>query len=127
MWLWDVAINITLYVPLGIFGYLAVSARASRVAAGSGAAGARAGAFGVDRDAPAFRRFADVQPFRRGFQRGGAAVGIAAGALYRVKLQRFLARQGTASLLRPSGALLLLSCWLGYQLFPLFPVWGRTN
>jgi hypothetical protein len=22
---------------------------------------------------------------------------------------------------------LLLSCWLGYQLFPLFPVWGRTN
>jgi hypothetical protein len=23
--------------------------------------------------------------------------------------------------------LLLLSCWLAYQLFPLFPVWGRTN
>src|ERR1035441_5079341 len=57
----------------------------------------------------------------------GAAVGIAAGAGYRVKLQRLLARRGTASPLRPSGALLLLACWLGYQLFPLFPVWGRTN
>jgi hypothetical protein len=57
----------------------------------------------------------------------GAAVGMAAGTLYRVKLQRFLAAQDAASLLRPSGALLLLSCWLGYQLFPLFPSWGRTR
>jgi hypothetical protein len=47
--------------------------------------------------------------------------------LYRVRLQRFLAAHDTASLLRPSNALLLLACWLGYQLFPLFPSWGRTH
>src|ERR1039458_10568737 len=57
----------------------------------------------------------------------GAAVGLAGGAPYRGEREWLLARRGTASPLRPSGALLLLACWLGYQLFPLFPVWGRTN
>jgi VanZ family protein len=124
---WDVAINITLYLPLGIFGYLAVSERASRVVrvlAPVALALALSGSIEMLQlfDDSRTCSLSDVAS-----NVAGAAVGMAAGAWYRVKLQRFLAARGTASLLRPSGALLLLSCWLAYQLFPLFPVWGRTN
>ena len=124
---WDVAVNITLYVPLGIFGFLAVSARASRVVRVLAPLGL---ALALSASIEMLQLFDDSRMCSLSDVASnvtGAAVGIAAGAVYRVKLQRFLARQGTASLLRPSGALLLLACWLGYQLFPLFPVWGRTN
>jgi len=124
---WDAVVNITLYVPLGLFGFLAVSARAPRVARILAPL-----ALGVALSAS----IEMVQLFDDGRQcsladvvcnTAGAAAGIAAGAFYRMRLQRFLARQDAASLLHPSGALLLLACWLGYQVFPLFPAWGRTN
>lgn len=125
--LWDVAVNITLYVPLGIFAYLAVSARASRAArilAPLALALVLSASIEMIQlfDASRFCSLSDVAS-----NVTGAAVGIAAGAFYRARLLRFLAAQDAASLLRPSGALLLLACWLGYQVFPLFPVWGRTN
>lgn len=125
--LWDVGINITMYAPLGIFGYLAVSARAPRavrVLAPLALGLALSASIEMTQlfDDSRMCSLSDVAS-----NVTGTALGIAAGAFYRVKLQRFLAAQGAASLLRPSGALLLLSCWLGYQLFPLFPVWGRTN
>ena len=124
---WDVAVNVALYLPLGVFGFLAVSARASRVTrvlAPLALALVLSASIEMLQlfDDSRFCSLSDVAS-----NVAGAAVGIAAGALYRVKLQRFLAAQGTASLLRPSGAVLLLSCWLGYQLFPLFPSWGRTK
>jgi VanZ family protein len=125
--LWDVGVNVTLYAPLGIFGYLAVSAqavRATRVLA------PLALGLGLSASIEMLQLFDDSRMCSLSDVASnvtGAAAGIAIGAFYRVRLQRFLAAHGTASLLRPSGALLLLSCWLGYQLFPLFPVWGRTN
>jgi VanZ family protein len=124
---WDVGVNITLYVPLGIFGFLAVSARAPRAVR---VLAPLALALALSASIEMLQLFDDSRMCAASdvaSNVAGAAVGIAAGALYRVKLQRFLAAQGAASLLRPSGALLLLSCWLGYQVFPLFPVWGRTN
>ena len=124
---WDAAINITLYVPLGIFGFLAVSARASRVAR---VLAPLALALALSASIEMLQLFDDSRQCSLAdvaSNVAGAAAGIAAGALYRARLQRFLAGRGAASLLRPSGALLLLSCWLGYQLFPLFPAWGRTN
>jgi VanZ family protein len=125
--LWDVAINITLYAPLGLFAYLAVSARASRALR---ILAPLALALALSASIEMLQLFDDSRSCSLSdvaSNVAGAAVGIAAGALYRVKLQRLLARQGTPSLLRPSGALLLLSCWLAYQVFPLFPVFGRTN
>ena len=125
--IWDVAVNITLYVPLGIFGFLAVSSRAPRLmrvlapvalAVVLSASIEMLQLFDDSRSCSAADLVSNVT---------GAAAGIVAGAVYRVRLQRFLEAEGPASLLRPSGALLLLSCWLAYQLFPLFPVWGRTN
>jgi VanZ family protein len=124
---WDVAVNITLYLPLGIFGYLAVSARASRMMR---ILAPLALALALSASIEMIQLFDDSRMCSLSdvvSNVTGAAAGIALGALYRVKLQRFLAAQDAASLLRPSGALLLLSCWLGYQIFPLFPVWGRTN
>lgn len=123
---WDIAVNITLYLPLGIFGYLAVSARASRMAR---ILSPLALALALSASIEMLQLFDDSRMCSLSDVASnvtGAAGGIALGALYRVQFQRFLAAQG-ASLLRPSGALLLLSCWLGYQIFPLFPVWGRTN
>ncbi|MGA2742510.1 MAG: VanZ family protein [Bryobacteraceae bacterium] len=122
---WDLAVNVTLYLPLGIFGFLAVSAVAPRWIR---VLGPLALAVGLSASIEMIQLFDDSRTCSLSdlaSNTAGAAIGIAAGAFYRVRLQRFLARQGT--LPRPSGALLLLSCWLAYQLFPLFPVWGRTN
>lgn len=124
---WDVAINITLYVPLGIFAYLAVSARAPqamRVLAPVACGLALSASIEMTQLFDDGRMCSLSDLVSNG---AGTAAGAAIGALYRVKLQRFLARQAALSLLHPSGAVLLLSCWLGYQIFPLFPVWGRTN
>ncbi|MGO4880493.1 MAG: VanZ family protein [Bryobacteraceae bacterium] len=124
---WDVAVNVALYLPLGIFAYLSVSARAPQVwrvmaplvlAVGLSASIEMLQLFDDGR----MCSLSDVAS-----NAAGAAIGIAAGAYYRTRWQRLLAAPGAAALLRPSGALLLLSCWIGYQVFPMFPVWGRTN
>ena len=122
---WDVAVNITLYVPLGIFGFLAVSARASRAVRILAPLALGAGAFGVDRDAPAFRRFAHVQPFRCGFQCGGRG----GGRGRRRALSRKVAAVpggGRARLLccAPPAPCCCYPAGSAYQLFPLFPVMG---
>jgi len=124
---WDVAVNIALYIPMGIFGFLAVRPRASQVVR---VLAPVALALGLSASIEMLQLFDDSRACSGTdvvTNVTGAALGVAAGAFYRVRLQRFLAAQGADSLLRPSGALLLLACWLGYQLFPLFPVWGRTN
>lgn len=124
---WDVAVNIALYLPLGIFGFLAMSARVSQtarvftplaLALALSSCVEMVQLFDDSRICSASDVASDV---------AGAGLGIALGALYRGRLQRILAGQAAASLLQPSGAVLLLSCWLGYQIFPIFPSWGRTN
>jgi VanZ family protein len=124
---WDVAVNLVLYVPLGIFGFLAMSARASRAAR---ILAPLAMALVLSASIEMLQLFDDSRTCSLSdvaSNVAGAALGVAAGALYSRRLQKLLEGQGPASLLRPSGAVLLLSCWLGYQAFPLFPAWGRTN
>ena len=125
--LWDVAVNVALYLPLGIFGFLGVSARASRAAR---ILAPLALALLLSSCVEMLQLFDDSRMCSASdvaSDLAGAGVGIALGALYRGKLQRILAGRAAASLLHPSGALLLLSCWLGYQIFPIFPAWGRTT
>ncbi len=125
--IWDVGVNITLYVPLGIFAYLAVSARSSwvwRILAPLALGTLLSASIEMLQLYDGSRNCSLSDLISNAT---GTAVGIAIGALYRTRFQRFLAAQDAASLLRPTGALLLLACWLGYQMFPLFPVWGRTN
>jgi len=124
---WDIAINVALYLPLGIFGFLAVSPRASRLAR---ILTPLALALVLSSSVEMLQLFDDSRMCSASdvtSDVAGAGLGIALGALYRGRLQRILAGRAAASLLQPSGALLLLSCWLGYQIFPIFPAWGRTN
>ena len=125
--IWDVAVNIALYVPLGIFGFLAVRERASRAMR---MLAPLALGLALSASIEMLQLFDDSRQCSLAdvvSNGAGTLLGIAAGALYRVKLWQLLARPGAASLLRPSAALLLLSAWLGYQLFPLFPALGRTS
>ncbi len=123
---WDVAVNVALYLPLGVFGYLAAGRRPSPLRIGLPLALALALSAGVEMlqlfDDSRMCSLSDVAS-----NVAGAALGVAAGALYQGTLRRLVSAQPAASLLRPSGALLLLCCWLGYQVFPLFPSWGRTH
>ena len=124
---WDVLVNMALYLPLGVFGFLAVGARASRMAR---IITPLALALLLSSCVEMLQLFDDSRICSASdvaSDVAGAAVGIALGTLYRARLQRILAGQAAASLLQPSGAVLLLSCWLGYQVFPIFPAWGRTN
>ena len=124
---WDVAVNVVLYLPLGVFGFLAVRRTASLIA--------RIGlplllglllSSAIEMiqlfDDSRMCSLSDVAS-----NVAGAAVGIAAGAIYRKAFDHLLSRRPAAALLRPSGALLLLACFVGYQVFPLFPSWGRAS
>ena len=124
---WDVAVNVALYLPAGVFGFLAVRERAPQavrivtpllLALLLSASVEMIQLFDVSRDCSASDVIANV---------AGAAVGIGLGAVYRARLRRALQGREAASLLHPSGALLMLCCWLGYQVFPLFPALGRTK
>jgi VanZ family protein len=124
---WDIAVNVALYLPLGVFGFLSVNPKASRVLR---VLAPLALALVLSASIEMLQLFDDSRMCSLSDVASnvtGAAVGIAAGALYSGRLRRLLDGQGPASLLRPSGAVLLLCCWLGYQIFPLFPSWGRTN
>ena len=125
--LWDVAINIVLYVPLGVFGFLAMSEsfpRAVRICAPVLLAVALSASvemiqlFDDSRQCSTSDLLCNVT---------GGALGVGLGMLYREKLRAALERREAASFLHLSEALLLVCCWLGYQLFPLFPSLGRTK
>jgi hypothetical protein len=55
----------------------------------------------------------------------GTAIGIGLGALFQETLRPVLVRAGTFKILNPSGALLLVYCWFGYAIFPGIPTLSR--
>jgi len=123
----DVAVNLSIYVPVGVFGFLALrqtlrTAFAVTVtvlfalALSSGIEMTQL--FDDSRDCSGFDVVCNVS---------GAGLGVALGCIYQDWLKRFLARAETAKLLHLSGAVLLFYTWLAYQAFPLFPVLSRTR
>jgi len=125
--LWDIAVNVALYVPLGVFGVLAAgegATRAARIlapvllAVGLSASVEMIQLFDDSRECSASDVLSNT---------AGGATGVVLGMLYREKLQRALERRQPAASPHHAGALLLLCCWLGYQLFPLFPSLGRAK
>jgi len=125
--LWDIMVNVALYTPLGVFGFLAMREGAPRavrifapvlLALALSASVEMIQLFDDSRQCSASDVLCNVT---------GGAVGVGLGMLYRGKLEAVLERRQTASFLHLSGALLLLCCWLGYQLFPLFPSLGRAK
>jgi len=125
--IWDVAVNVTLYIPLGLFAFLSISDRAPgvlRIAVPLLVGLVLSAAIEMlQLFVPA--RDCSMSDVLSNFT--GTAVGAGLGALYHAKLQHVVTGRTATRLLHPSGALMLLCCWLGYQVFPLFPGWGRSR
>lgn len=123
----DIAVNVLIYMPLGMLGLLALRQHfrtAFAVVAPVLFALALSSSiemtqlFDDARECSALDVVCNVS---------GTAFGVALGSVYQHWLKRFLARAETARLFHPSGALLLFYTWLAYQGFPLFPALSRTR
>jgi VanZ family protein len=117
----DVFLNLAVYVPVGVFGYLKLAEFFGPVvsAAVTIAGGAALSAsvemlqeFQISRYSSAVDLVSNI---------AGTAAGVALGRMHRSTLARW-ARTTIAPGAEARGALLLLVLWMGYQLVPLFPV-----
>jgi len=123
----DFGINVLLYMPVGVFGFLALrqSVRTAFAATATVLIGLTLSGsiemiqlFDDARDCTASDVVCNVS---------GTVLGVALGSLYQQWLKRQLARTETAKFLHPTGGVLLFYTWLAYQAFPLFPVLSRTK
>jgi VanZ family protein len=123
----DVAVNIVIYVPLGLFGFLALrqNTRATTVVLVTVTIGLVLSCsmemiqlFIPERECSAADAVCNVS---------GTAMGAGLGFLYLRWLQRSAERGGSGSFLRLSSTVLLIYAWLAYQIFPFLPVPSRTR
>src|ERR1019366_481166 len=123
----DTAINVLIYMPVGVCGLLALRQHCRTAVA---AIGAVLFALALSSSIEMIQLFDDARECS-GFDVvcnvSGTVLGVALGNVYQGWLKRFLAREETAKLFHPSGALLLFYTWLAYQGFPLFPALSRTK
>lgn len=116
----DAAINVVLYAPLGLTAFLALARRLQ-----GWAALAVSALLGLALSAS----IEVLQVYVPGrttslldvvFNGAGTAAGALAALVFQRPLERRFQRYGAADLF-------LLAFWAGYQLYPLFPVFGRTR
>jgi VanZ family protein len=123
----DICINVTLYVPLGMFGFLAFPGRRRRWMAAAATLLLGLTLSSSIEMIQLFDRTRDTSMLDVVTNVCGAAVGIALAVMYRETLRRALSERTVEMLFHPSGSLLLLYCWLGYQVFPLFPALSLSS
>jgi VanZ family protein len=123
----DIAVNVLLYLPVGVFGFLALRQTARTafavtvtvlIALVLSSTIEMTQLFDDTRDCNAFDVVCNV---------GGTVLGVALGSLYQQWLKGAVARAERAKLLHLSGAVLIFYTWLAYQTFPLFPVLSRMR
>jgi len=123
----DIAVNVLLYMPVGVFGLLALRQNCRTafavtvtvlIALTLSSSIEMTQLFDDARECSASDVACNVS---------GTVLGVALGYFYQHWLKGFLVRAERANLLNPSGAILLLYTWLAYQGFPLFPVLSRTR
>jgi VanZ family protein len=123
----DIAVNVVIYLPVGVFGLLALRQKFQTPVAVSvtvllalalSSSIEMTQLFDDARECSAFDVVCNVS---------GTVLGVGLGYVHQQWLKRFLARAETAKLLHPSGAVLLFYTWLAYQGFPLFPLLSRTK
>jgi VanZ family protein len=123
----DIAINALIYLPVGVFGFLALRQNVRTafamtvtvlVALALSSSIEMTQLFDDARECSASDVVCNVS---------GTVLGVALGYLYEQWLRGFVVRAERAKLLYPSGAVLLFYTWLAYQAFPLFPVLSRTR
>jgi VanZ family protein len=123
----DVAVNLLIYMPLGVFGFLAF-----RQNLGSTLAALAAVLIGLvlSSSIEMIQLFDDSRECSAldvvcNFT--GTGIGVALGTFYQRWLKQGISRTETASFLHPGGTVLLAYAWLAYQVFPLFPSLSRTR
>jgi len=123
----NVAVNLLLYIPVGVFGFLAL-----RQHLGTGFAVTVTVLIGLTLSGSIemIQLFDDARICDASdvvCNVSGTIFGVALGYLYQHWLKGFVVRADRAKLLHPSGAMLLFYTWLAYQTFPLFPVLSLTR
>ena len=123
----DITVNVLLYMPVGVFGFLALrqNVRTALAVTVTVLIGLTLSSsiemiqlFDDARECSASDMVCNVS---------GTVLGVTLGSLYQQWITRFLAQAEKAKFLHPSGAVLLLYTWLAYQAFPLFPALSRTR
>jgi VanZ family protein len=121
----DVVLNVLIYLPIGFFGCLAFGrsrlfSALLAVVLGLALSGSMEllQLYDDSRTSSALDVVSNV---------AGAAAGVGLAFLYGRRVARLLANPRMTAVARPSAALLLLCCWLGYQSFPLIPQLSRTQ
>jgi VanZ family protein len=123
----DIAVNLLIYMPVGVFGFLALRQNFRTAFAVTvtvlfalvlSSSIEMIQLFDDARDCSGFDVVCNVS---------GTILGVALGYVYQHWLKGFVVRAESAKLLHPSGAMLLFYTWLAYQAFPLFPVLSRTR
>ena len=123
----DIAVNVLLYMPVGVFGFLALRQHVRTTIAATATVLI---ALALSSSIEMIQLFDDARVCSASdvvCNVSGTVLGVALGSLYQQWLKRFLARVDTAKFLHPSGAVLLFYTWLAYQAFPLFPALSRTK
>jgi VanZ family protein len=123
----NVAVNLLLYLPVGVFGFLALRQNFRTAFAVSvtvliglilSSSVEMTQLFDDGRECDAIDVVCNVS---------GTVFGVALGYLYQNWLKSFVVRADRAKLLHLSGAMLLFYTWVAYQTFPLFPVLSLTR
>jgi VanZ family protein len=122
----DIIVNIVLYLPLGMFAFLAFSERHRPWVAGAASLLVALVLSSSVEMLQLFDRGRECSALDVVTNVMGAAAGIALAILFGEILRRTLSARVTDELTHPSGALLLVYCWLGWQMFPFFPAFSRT-
>jgi len=123
----DTAVNLLLYLPIGVFGALWI---------GKDRLGARAAALTLLLGASLSASMEVLQAYDDSrsssamdllLNIASTAIGILVVRVCGGAIRRLASRPALVAALRPSGALMLLSVWFASQTFPFFPVLSRTT
>jgi VanZ family protein len=112
----DIAVNLLLYMPVGVFGVLALRQNFGIALAVTGTVLI---ALALSSSIEMTQLFDDARECSASdvvCNVSGTVIGVTLGSVYRHWLRRFLARAETSAFLHPSGAVLLFYTWLAYQM-----------
>jgi len=121
----DLFVNVTLYVPLGVFWQLARERDGHRNPVVPVVGGFFLSSFVEVGQLLTQTRTASLLDVA--CNTAGTVIGVAFARAGSGRLHRFETRVVASQVFRPSANLLLLACWVGYQLAPVFPAFSRTK
>lgn len=123
----DFVLNVLIYLPVGFFGVLTLGKGQPRIF--YGAVAVLLG-LALSTGMEALQLYDDARNSSAldvVSNTLGSALGAGLAFLYGKRVAHMLEHPQMRAVFRPSGALLLLCCWVGYQTFPLIPQLSHTQ